>query len=87
MRNLTDIKRRLKVGNIVTMTQHDNYPHGELIGVPREIEHVQSNAIRFTGGSWLYWPRAKDITIEDHDKFSVMLNPAKQTKMHYQINN
>ena len=87
MRNLADVKRRCKLGVVVTMTQHDLLPNGKLINVPREIVHVQTNAIQFAGGSWLYWPKAGQVTVEDHDKFSIMLNPQNQSKMHYQIIN
>lgn len=36
------------------MSQSEN----RLIGIPRKIDKVQSNAIRFEGGSWLYFPLA-----------------------------
>ena len=39
----------------------------------RAVERVQSNAIQFVGGSWLYWPKASEIRA-DSTGFEVCLS-------------
>jgi hypothetical protein len=41
-----------------TITAHP-YWH-KSFGVPREIKHVQSNAVQFSDTSWLCWPKASE---------------------------
>jgi len=54
MKTFSDIKRKLIVGNSITMIRHDWLPNGKLIGLKREIVKRQSNAVQFQCGSWLY---------------------------------
>lgn len=76
MRTLADVKRRCQVGAKLQLIAHGD----PLVKPPidREVISVQSNAILMTPWpgrsqpSWLYWPRASDIRIEDPDTFSVL---------------
>ena len=58
MKTLADLKR-LKVGDRLTMISA-HYP-GRLLGTTRAIAKMQSNSLMFEGGSWLYFPKAKDF--------------------------
>lgn len=62
------LKRRLQVGAKIEMVRHDYQPGGavpeKLRGV-REVARVQSNAVQFSGGSWLYWPKAAEVRADD----------------------
>lgn len=63
--SLAAIKRRLTLGAKVQMVRHDWYPMsvlegGKLFGV-RSVKQVQGNAVQFSNGSWLYWPKAGSI--------------------------
>lgn len=85
MKSLAELKRTLKPGTIVTMVSNDWYPHSQLIGTPREIALVQSNAIAFktestvSGKSWLYFDRgAKNFVFDGTNRFSVILNPTDE---------
>tara|TARA_Y100000310_G_C20450898_1_gene700658 strand:+ start:196 stop:483 length:288 start_codon:yes stop_codon:yes gene_type:complete len=65
-----NIKRRLKKGTILRCTKNDyskKYLHKN-----REIDIVQSNAVRFSGGSWLYFPKAEFVKILDKNIFSII---------------
>jgi hypothetical protein len=84
MKTFADVKRAMQVGVTVTMTKHDWYPNGTLIGVPRKVQKVQSNAVQFEGGSWLHWPRASDVVPTDKG-FTVVLSIEKAQLMEYEI--
>jgi hypothetical protein len=77
---LTELKRTLTVGTRVTLTHHGNYGPGDTLAwgggtrtlpFTREVAVQQSNAVAFAeplandGKSWLYWPKASDITFND----------------------
>jgi len=85
MKTFSDIKRKLVEGNSLTMTRHDWYPQGKLIGLTRDIVKRQSNAIQLEGGSWLYLDKpAKDYIPTSDNTFLVFLDNDKF--MEYRIN-
>jgi hypothetical protein len=84
MKTFADIKRALTEGAILTMTRHDWFPDGPLINKPRKIIKRQSNAIQFEGGSWLNFPPASDICVNDNG-FSVLLSVEKAQFMTYEF--
>jgi hypothetical protein len=85
MKTFSDIKRKLVEGNSLTMTRHDWYPQGKLIGVTRDIVKRQSNAVQLEGGSWLYLDKpAKDYIPTSDNTFLVFLDNDKF--MEYRIN-
>ena len=62
IKTLADFKRlpkgtKLKLHS-TNMENHKN------LGKTRKIEHKQTNAIRFEGGSWLEYPKASDFEID-----------------------
>lgn len=72
MKTLADFKR-LPVGTkIETLEGIPKYQNKV-----RTIEHKQSNAIRFEGGSWLQYPSAKETTIESEDTIRIDLQTAE----------
>jgi hypothetical protein len=79
MKSFADVKRRLQVGTKLKMVRNDWYPSGKLINLVREIEKVQTNAIMFAGGSWLYFPPATEVIIESENVFSFLLEPNVST--------
>jgi hypothetical protein len=85
MKTFADIKRKLSSGVSVTMIRHDNYPNGHLIGLDREIVRRQSNAVQFSGGSWLRLDKpAADYIPTSENTFLVRLVDDKF--MEYKIN-
>lgn len=60
MQTLADFKR-LPVGTKLKLIATSMTAH-KYFNITRAIEHVQTNAIRFEGGSWLEYPKASDIT-------------------------
>jgi len=85
MKTFSDIKRKLVEGNSLTMTRHDWYPQGKLIGLSRDIVKRQSNAIQLEGGSWLYLDKpAKEYIPTSDNTFLVFLDNDKF--MEYRIN-
>ena len=85
MKTFSDIKRKLVEGNSLTMTRHDWYPQGKLMGVTRDIVKRQSNAIQLEGGSWLYLDKpAKEYIPTSENTFLVFLDNDKF--MEYRIN-
>jgi len=85
MKTFSDIKRKLVEGNSLTMTRHDWFPQGKLIGVTRDIVKRQSNAIQLEGGSWLYLDKpAKEYIPTSENTFLVFLDNDKF--MEYRIN-
>lgn len=84
MKTFADIKRALNEGVVLTMVRHDWFPNGALIGKPRKIIKKQSNAIQFEGGSWLNFPPASDICVNENG-FSVLLSVEKAQFMTYEF--
>lgn len=91
MKTFADLKRRLTPGVTVTMTKFvvgGVERPGPLVGLPRKVKLVQTNAIQFephkegSDGSWLYWPKAKDVTIESADSFVIA---GEGPALHYTI--
>ena len=70
---LASLKRTIQVGDVLTMTHHDWFPTGKLIGLPRKVVHKQDNAIQFEGGSCLRWPEAK-LYVPTSDGFAIILD-------------
>jgi len=60
MQTLADFKRLPTGTEIETLQGIPKYQN-----VVRKIEHKQTNGIKFEGGSWLYYPNAKETTILD----------------------
>lgn len=85
MKTFADIKRKLTDGNVITMTRHDYYPDGKLIGLARKVIRKQTNAVQFEGGSWLRLDKkASDYIPTGEDTFLVRLDGDKF--MGYKIN-
>ena len=62
IKTLTNFKR-LPVGTKIQATWINTFKDGIKNGTIRTIEHKQTNAIRFSGGSWLHYPKATDFKI------------------------
>lgn len=85
MKTFSDIKRKLVEGNSITMTRHDWYPQGKLMGVERKVIAKQTNAVQFEGGSWLRLDKkAGDYIPSGENSFLVRLDG--ENFMEYQIN-
>jgi len=84
LKSLADIKRRLVIGAEVTLFKHDWYPDGILVGVPRVVEQAQSNGVKFEGGSWSFYPKAREVKFEGGLKYSWPLDD-KGARMYYEI--
>jgi hypothetical protein len=68
IKSLAELKRKVKVGTkikLVEATTAFGLPH-KYLGSVRAVDKVQSNAIRFEGGSYLYWPKASNMTFEEN---------------------
>lgn len=64
MKTLADFKR-LEVGTkLLTVQGRERYK-----GKIREIEIKHTNAIKFKGGSWLEYPKAKSFRVEGQSIF------------------
>ena len=93
MHTYAALKRRLRVGTTVTMTRHDWYPTGKLIGVPRDVTRVMSNAVELatpmatSGYSRMDLPSARDVVITGPDTFDVALESGNPDgpRMSYRI--
>lgn len=73
---LAAIKRKMQLGQKIQVVRHDwssKLPASRNFYEVRSVEHVQGNAIRFSGGSWLWWPKASEIR-ETANGFEVCLN-------------
>ena len=68
MKSLADLKRDCQK-YVWIMRGHSWFPSGKMLGVPRKIAKVQSNAFMFepvagsVHGSWLSWPKASQLKI------------------------
>lgn len=89
VKSLADFKR-LPVGTILTLTQaYDfggkDWTDHKNLNQPRKIEHVQTNAIRFEGGSWLEHPKASQFVPNQNGKsFTIEYDNGMQ--LTYKIN-
>ena len=85
MKTFADIKRKLVEGNTITMTRHDWYPQGKLIGLERKVIAKQTNAVQLEGGSWLRLDKkASDYIPTSENTFLVRLEG--DAFMEYSIN-
>ena len=71
MKTFADIKRKFKENVVLTCYQHDVKNDFKFLNVPRKIAKLQTNAIMFEGGSWLYYRKASDWVIIDNNTFKV----------------
>jgi hypothetical protein len=85
MTSFAQVKRSIEVGTLVAMTHWGDYGPGDTLRwgdgtltlpATRRVAIVQGNAIAFdiegrTDKSWLYWPKAADVTIHDDRTFSI----------------
>ena len=86
MKTFSDIKKQLVEGATLKLVRHDWLtPSSKIqIGLERKIIKRQSNAIQFEGGSWLYFPKASDVAINDNG-FSIVLSIEKAQFMTYEF--
>lgn len=63
--NLTQLKKYFQNGGSIKMTWNLFVPNGKLIGVVRKPEKVQTNAIKFEGGSWLQYDKASNYDFRE----------------------
>lgn len=61
---LADFKR-LGKGSKLQLVHAEGMPSHRFLNQVREIEKKQTNGVRFTGGSWLYYPSAKGFKVEN----------------------
>lgn len=74
MKTFADVKRNMKLGTKWRCIHlFDNTDMGV-----RKVGKVQTNAVAFLklDGklSWLYWPKAKEICVNDENSFTVLTN-------------
>lgn len=83
MRTLADVKRRMTLGSKWRCVQL--FEGGKDLGV-REVGKVQSDAVAFLKAdgklSWLWWPKAKDVQVED-DTFTIFQNGVPKLRYIY----
>ena len=61
-KNANEYTWQLYMYNLLGIPTDKNMPH-KFLNINRNVEHMQSNAIRFEEGSWLYWPKASAVTL------------------------
>lgn len=64
VRTLADFKRLGKGSKMVLLHAVDAPDHLFLNKV-REVDIKQTNAVKFTGGSWLYYPKASGFKVNN----------------------
>ena len=70
MRTVADLKRKLTVGT--TLTLKACYFYHRFLGIPRKINAV--NTVGFqVGGSFMDWPKAKELTWHSPNEFRIDL--------------
>ncbi len=65
---LAELKRALQTGVSLTLVNAQGWngmPH-KYLNIPRKIEKVQTNAIKFEGGSWLEFEKAGAYTFTEN---------------------
>jgi len=67
IKTLTDFKRYLSAGGHIQLVDIDGQTPPEKIAHPRTVEKMQTNSCRFTGGSWLCFPKASGFTAYTKD--------------------
>ncbi len=95
MNTIADLRRRLTPGTVLTMTAHDWYPNGALIGQARTIVKVNTvgiglDTVKPDGSrtvSHMEWPTRAGLRFDDTDPdtFAVMLDDDGTAWMHYRI--
>lgn len=65
--NKTKFIEYLKNGGKIQMIEFEGGKPSEKLGVVREAEKVQTNGVRFVGGSWIYFSDIDAKTIEEKD--------------------
>jgi len=63
--NLNQLKNYLQIGMSLTLIDTSMKDH-KYLNQTRKIAIKQTNAIKFVGGSWLYFGKAKDYTFKDN---------------------
>lgn len=82
MKTMTDIKRRIRPGVVLTLVENTKRP--ELNGQQRRVTDTQGNAFNWRPlgapetekRSWTYYPPAKTVKVIDADTFAMALTDA-----------
>jgi len=53
--------KRLNIGTKIKLVECLGIQNHKSLNIIREIEIMQTNAIKFNGGSWLYFPKSNDF--------------------------
>ena len=69
METFSDVKRKLTKGTELKCVRNDH--SDKHLNITRKIDVVKTNAIRFEGGSWLHFPKAKYVEILGDNAFSI----------------
>ena len=70
METFSDVKRNLTKGTELKCVRNDH--SDKHLNITRKIDVVKTNAIRFEGGSWLHFPKAKYVEILGDNAFSIV---------------
>lgn len=79
--NMAQFKKYLLAGNPVTLIDYQwngkSEPH-KYLNIPRKPIKVQTNAVKFEGGSWLQYPKASQCqftndTISINDGYCILV--------------
>ena len=71
MKSFTEIKKTAdKYSWELYMFSNEGIPtknlHHKFLNTTRKVEKLQTNAIKFEGGSWLYFPKAEAVKIDKY---------------------
>ncbi len=64
VKSLAALKRAIQGGTRLKLAEAP--PNHRYLGTIRAVAKVQTNAIMFGGGSWLYWGRASSYTFTEN---------------------
>lgn len=53
--------KRLPEGTKIKLVECIGIENHKGLNIIREIDKIQTNSLKFSGGSWLYFPKSKDF--------------------------
>jgi hypothetical protein len=85
IKNLSQMKKYFSTNESeIELIYSKRMPHKNL-NVVRKIEKCQTNAVKFTGGSWLEFGKAENYKFNDNNTFDVLeeINGNKEVILTY----
>jgi hypothetical protein len=85
MQTIKDLKKKMIIGQTMTLLQFGSQAEHKYLNVPRKIILVNSKSVKFTLGSWLDFPTREEVEFISENEIVIRYKEMKHIPLRYKI--